>query len=142
MTAHQSNTLYFNQRGVFMKLDMIGLTVKNMERALAFYELLGLHCVYGDASSHYTEIGNEAIRISLNTEALSEMVMNQTFQKDSVKCELAFLCDSQAALDLQIETLRKHDIAIIKEPFLAPWGQYYAVVSDFDGHMISLFIHQ
>lgn len=123
-----------------MKLDMLGLTVKDMKRALEFYELIGLNCVFGDENSQYTEVGNESIRISLNSEDMIQELTNASSDKAIVKCELAFLCESKEEVDTQIKKLKAKGVTIIQEPFDAPWGQYYAMVSDYDGHHISFFV--
>lgn len=125
-----------------MKLDMIGLNVHDMKKTVGFYELIGLNVTYGTYTDDYVEIGNESIRISLNSKEMLGNLKGENIANTPDKCELAFLCDNKDEVDYKIEILRNNDIEILLEPFDAPWGQYYAMVKDLDGYIISFFVNK
>lgn len=124
-----------------MKLDMIGVVVENMGKAIDFYELLGLKVIEGDRQSAYVELDNEGVRISLNTKDMITGVFGFSPNPIGEKIELAFLCDSKEEINKLVEKVKIHGYDIVKEPWLAPWGQYYALVRDADNNIISLFVN-
>lgn len=125
-----------------MRLDMVGIVVEDMEKAIKFYDLLGLRVIEGDKKSPYVELENEGVRISLNTKDMITGVFGFAPTSTSEKIELAFLCESKEEINKLVEKLKNHGYDIVKEPWSAPWGQYYALVRDEDKNVISLFINE
>lgn len=125
-----------------MKLDMIGIVTKDMKQAINFYKLLDFEVIFGDETTDYVELNNEGVRISLNTKSMITGVFG--FEPTSLgdKVELAFLCENQTEVIDKVTILKQANYEIVKEPWLAPWGQYYALVRDFDGNIISLFVNE
>lgn len=97
-----------------IKLDMIGIVVEDMKRALDFYRLLGLSIPEAMDGEAHVEIDDGGVR-------------------------LAFLCDSRDELDARYEAIVGNGYASHREPWDAFWGQRYAIVIDPDGNLISLF---
>lgn len=122
-----------------MKLDMVGLIVQDMQKALDFYRLLGLMPSVGTAEDAYMELENEGVRISLNRLDMMKDVLGFEPEFIGDKVELAFVAESKEAVDQLFQAIKDHGYNVVKEPWEAPWGQYYALVRDADQNIISLF---
>lgn len=124
-----------------MKLDMVGIITQDMKASQAFYECLGFQVQeqYGD---NYLELDNDGVRISLNSVAMLESVYGHQPKLSGERIELAFLCDSKAAIHDTCHKLIEAGYTIYREPWSAPWGQYYALVCDPDGNILSLFVNE
>ncbi|MEG0254742.1 MAG: VOC family protein [Vagococcus sp.] len=125
-----------------MKLDMIGIIVKDMKRAITFYQMLGLNVIFGDEKADYVELNNASVRLSLNTKQMITTVLGFEPKTTGDKIELAFLCENKEEVNSRVESLRNANVEVLKEPWSAPWGQYYALVRDYDGNIISLFVEE
>lgn len=94
-----------------MKLDMIGIITKDMEKSIEFYALLGF-IANGATTEEYVELAHEGIRISLNTSKMIAGIYGYEPQTIGDKIELAFLCDSVADVDeivmLAMRLLKNH----------------------------------
>lgn len=121
-----------------MQLDMVGIIVKSMEQAILFYERLGFD-VLGEKNADYVEANNEGMRISLNTKKMIEGIYGYPPKNEGDKIELAFLCDSPREIDQLCKKMKSFGYEIFKEPWQAFWGQYYAIIKDPDGNLLSLF---
>lgn len=122
-----------------MKLDMVGVIVRDMEKAIRFYQQLGFNVSVGNKKEPYVELDHEGVRISLNKIELIEDVYGFKPEKSGDKVELAFLMESPAEIDALIEKMKAAGDYIVREPWQAPWGQYYAILKDEDENMLSLF---
>ncbi|EOH92975.1 glyoxylase [Enterococcus haemoperoxidus ATCC BAA-382] len=121
-----------------MKLDMVGIIVESMEQAILFYERLGFE-VLGEKKADYVEVDNKGMRISLNTKKMIEGIYGYPPKSEGDKIELAFLCDSPREIDQLCEKMKGFGYDIFREPWQAFWGQYYAIIKDPDGNLLSLF---
>lgn len=123
-----------------MKLGMVGIIVKDMSKAITFYEVLGLHVckMYGN---DYAELSNDGICISLNTQAMVEGVYGFEPQITGQRIELAFECLTNESLDQTCQQLLSKGYTLFKAPWHAYWGQYYAIVLDPDENLISLYVN-
>lgn len=121
-----------------MKLDMVGIVVADINQALKFYEIIGLKAV-GVQMDTYVEIGNDSLRISLNSIEMIAGIYGYTPSLVGDRIELAFLCETNEELEDLVSKVRVAGFEVFKEPWNAPWGQYYSIVKDVDGNMISLF---
>lgn len=124
-----------------MKLDMVGIIVDSMEQAILFYERLGFE-VLGEKEAEYVELNNQGIRISLNTKKMIEGIYGYPPKSEGDKIELAFLCDSAAEIDQRCATMKDYGYEIFRAPWQAFWGQYYAIIKDPDGNLLSLFSNE
>lgn len=125
------------------QIDMIGIVVKNMEKALDFYRALGVHIPQGaEKEDHVDVVTANGYRIAWDTEELTRS-LNPGWtrpQSGATGCiALAFLCDSPADVDTTFRRLVGLGYRPIKEPYDAFWGQRYANVLDPDGNVIDLF---
>ena len=92
--------------------------------------------------SAYVELQNEGVRISLNTKEMITGVLGFEPENRGDKIELAFLCDSKTEVDEMTGKIRDKGYTVLKEPWSAPWGQYYSLVRDVDNNIISLFVNE
>jgi catechol 2,3-dioxygenase-like lactoylglutathione lyase family enzyme len=124
-----------------MKLDMVGIIVESMEEAVLFYERLGFQAL-GEKEADYVELAHEGIRISLNTKKMIEGIYGYPPKSAGDKIELAFLCASPEEINQICEKMKQFGYEIFKEPWHAFWGQYYAIIKDADGNLLSLFCNE
>lgn len=124
-----------------MKLDMVGIIVESMEQSILFYERLGFNAI-GEKEAEYVELEHEGIRISLNTKKMIAGIYGYPPKSEGDKIELAFLCDSPKEIDQLCEKMQQFGYELFKEPWHAFWGQYYAIIKDVDGNLLSLFCNE
>ncbi|TCI78099.1 glyoxalase [Exiguobacterium sp. SH0S1] len=122
-----------------IKLDMVGIVVEDMKRALDFYRLLGLSIPVSMNGEAHVEVDEGGVRLAFDTVEVEESVYGEWKPASGHRVELAFLCDSREALDTLFEAIFKQGYVIHREPWDAFWGQRYAIVVDPDGNLISLF---
>ncbi len=80
--------------------DMIGITVRDMAAALAFYRLLGLDIPADSAGEPYVEvITPNGYRISWNSQEMVKGIDPNWVEPTGHRMGLAFKCDSPAAVD-------------------------------------------
>lgn len=123
-----------------MKLDMVGIIVADMAAAIKFYEALGFQTV-GEREAPYVELNNESLRISLNTKEMIEGIYGYLPESTGDKIELAFLCETTVEVDQICQRMVDAGYELFKAPWQAFWGQYYAIIRDLDGNLISLFVN-
>lgn len=124
-----------------MKLDMVGIIVEDMEASIKFYECINL-TVADRFSDDYVELKHDGVRISLNTKTMIETVYGFKPSITGERIELAFLFESTEEVDALVDKVKAAGYKVLKEPFDAPWGQYYALLEDVDGNVISLFYNR
>lgn len=123
------------------RLDMIGIIVEDMGRALAFYRRLGLDVpAEADSQPHVETTLPGGIRLAWDSEEVARSI-DPTWQRASGGhvMSLAFLLDSPADVDRLYQELTEAGYVGHKEPWDAFWGQRYAVVDDPDGNPVDLF---
>ena len=119
--------------------DMVGISVADIPRAIAFYRLLGLDFPETAAGEPYVEVKCNGYRISLNAHALEKELMPGWEAPRGQRVGLAFLCDSPKEVDLTYAKIIAAGHTSVKEPWDAFWGQRYALVEDPDGAHVSIF---
>lgn len=122
-----------------MKLDMIGIIVKDMEKSLDFYRTLGFEFPVTANQEDYVEINQGGIRLSFNTEKMVTPIFGKQEEPKGQRVELAFLCESSDELNQLHEKAIAKGYKSVKEPWDAFWGQRYCILEDCDGNLISLF---
>lgn len=122
----------------------LGIVVEDMERALAFYRLLGLEFVDGAESEGHVETTLPGgIRLMFDTAAVMAG-FDPSFDAAAGRGRVApaFECESPAAVDAAHLAVTAAGYASHLAPFDAPWGQRYATVIDADGTHVDLFAPQ
>jgi catechol 2,3-dioxygenase-like lactoylglutathione lyase family enzyme len=122
-----------------LKLDMVGIVVKDMKRALDFYRALGFDIPEADNGQMHVEIKHEGVRIAFDTIDVARDVYGSWEEPSGHRIELAYLCESAGALDELYRTVVARGYEGRREPWDAFWGQRYAILADPDGNLISLF---
>ncbi len=120
--------------------DMIGIVVRDMAKALAFYRLLGLDVPDVPDSEPYAEvITPNGYRISWNTLDMTKGLDPDYVEPVGYRMALAFKCDSPAEVDAVYAKIVAAGYTGHKAPYDAFWGQRYATVIDPDGNPVDLF---
>ncbi|WP_312111070.1 VOC family protein [Brevibacillus reuszeri] len=123
-----------------VKLDMVGIVVADMKKALDFYRLLGLEIPESANEDHHVEVAGDGVRLAFDTIEIAKSVYGGWEAASGHRIELAFACDDADSLNELYAKLTAHGYEGHKEPWDAVWGQRYAIVKDPDGNLISLFV--
>jgi catechol 2,3-dioxygenase-like lactoylglutathione lyase family enzyme len=123
------------------RLDMLGLVVRDMAAALAFYRRLGLEIPDGaESEAHVEATLPGGLRVAWDTvEVMQSFDPGWTPPTGGAAFSIAFLVDSPAEVDSLYAELTGAGYAGHLEPWDAFWGQRYAVVKDPDGNDVALF---
>ncbi len=123
------------------KLDLVGIIVRDMPAALAFYRLLGWEIpAEMDQEGHVEHVLPNGLRIAWDThEIIRSFDPEWQPATGSHRIGLAFLCDNPDAVDTLFHRLTGMGYHAYKAPFDALWGQRYAQIEDPDGNVIDLF---
>jgi predicted lactoylglutathione lyase len=122
------------------RFEALGVVVRDMACAVAFYRLLGLEFREGAESEGHAEASVAGVRFMLDTE---ETI--RSFDPDwrppsgGHRVAPAFRCDSPAEVDEMYRQLLDAGGSRQKEPWDADWGMRYAEVKDPDGNVVDLF---
>jgi uncharacterized glyoxalase superfamily protein PhnB len=123
------------------QLNVVGIVVQDMSRALAFYRLLGL-AVPTEASSepHVEYQVMDGLKLAWDTvETVRSFDPEWTPPSGSPRVGLAFQLGSPDEVDALYRTLTEAGFEGHKEPWDAFWGQRYALVHDPDGNSVDLY---
>jgi uncharacterized glyoxalase superfamily protein PhnB len=124
-----------------VRLDLIGLVVEDMARALAFYRKLGFDLPpEADAEAHVEAVLPGGLRIAWDTvETVRSFDPGWSAPSGGHRVALAFACDDAAGVDATYRALVEAGYDGHKDPWDAFWGQRYAIVLDPDGNSVDLF---
>jgi uncharacterized glyoxalase superfamily protein PhnB len=122
-----------------VQIDMIGIVVKDMKKALAFYRMLDLPIPDGKENEDHVEVHSNGYRIAWDTEELIRGMYPDWIVPVGQRISLAFKCDSPQAVNELHQKLIDAGYKSHMAPMDAFWGQRYAVVDDPDGNHIDLF---
>ena len=124
-----------------LKLDMIGVVVSDMAQTLAFYRALGLVFPEGsDDEGHVETTLPGGLRLAFDQEdVIRSFDAGWIAPEGSARLELAFRCESPAAVDATWTDLTGKGFTGHKAPWDAVWGQRYAILHDPAGTSVSLF---
>ena len=121
-------------------IDMIGIVVKDMETALAFYRLLGFEFPDGaEQEGHVEVITPNGYRIAWDTEELIKSFDPDWKAPSGSRIGLAFKCNNPGEVDRLYKQFVDRGYRSKKEPWDAFWGQRYSTILDPDGNAIDLF---
>jgi uncharacterized glyoxalase superfamily protein PhnB len=123
-----------------LNLDAIGIVVKDMQAALAFYRKLGVAIEpNGHNEDHVEAVLPNGVRLMWDTVQLAKQFDPHWEEPKGQRMSLAFLCDSAQDVDQMFSTLTGAGYQAKLEPFDAFWGQRYASVYDPDGNGVEFF---
>ncbi|MEK4563888.1 VOC family protein [Alkalihalobacillus sp. FSL R5-0424] len=122
-----------------IKLDMVGIVVKDMKRALDFYRTLGFEIASEMDNQAHVEVNQDGVRLAFDTVEVATSVYGSWEEPTGHRIELAFVCEDADEVNRTHHSLIEKGYQSQKEPWDAFWGQRYAIVLDPDGNQISLF---
>jgi catechol 2,3-dioxygenase-like lactoylglutathione lyase family enzyme len=125
------------------RLDVIGVIVSDLQRAVDFYSRLGVRFpeqIDPMGHGHVEAPLPGGLRFTLDAEE-SIRSFNPSWSPASGghRVAAAFLCASPAEVDRVYRELVELGAGGYKEPWDAFWGQRYAQVLDPDGNVVDLF---
>jgi len=124
------------------KLDLMGMIVRDMPAALAFYRQLGWDIPADmDTEGHVEYVLPNGLRVAWDTyDVIRSFAPDwQPPPTGTHRIGMAFLCDTPADVDAVYNRLTDMGYHGHKAPFDAFWGQRYAQVADPDGNVVDLF---
>ena len=125
------------------RLDVVGIIVSDLHRAIEFYRRLGLQFPdeldpMGHGRVEATLPGG--MRFTLDTEeSIRSFDPGWSRPSGGQRVSVAFRCDSPAEVDRLYREATNSGGLAHKGPWDAFWGQRYAQVRDPDGAVIDLF---
>lgn len=123
-----------------VQIDMIGIVVTDMVRALPFYRLLGLAIPEGAEKEDHVELTTpNGYRIAWDSEAMIRGIDPDWVEPQGHRIALAFKCDSPFDVDMLYKQITDAGYTGYHAPWDAFWGQRYATVNDPDGNQIDIF---
>jgi uncharacterized glyoxalase superfamily protein PhnB len=124
-------------------LDVIGVVVSDMQKAIDFYQRLGLEFPEDpdpEGHGHVEAILSGGLRFTLDTEeSIRSFDPGWSPPSGGQRMAIAFRCESAQDVDGVYRELVEAGAESRKEPWDAFWGQRYAQVKDPDGNVIDLF---
>ncbi|WP_456279254.1 VOC family protein [Bacillus sp. AK128] len=125
-----------------IKLDMVGIVVKDMKQSLEFYRTLGFNIPIEANEEQHVEVNQDGVRLAFDTEEIARGVYGTgSFEKEPTghRVELAFKCSTANEVNELCALIVEKGYKLHREPWDAFWGQRYAIVVDPDENLISLF---
>lgn len=122
-----------------VRVDMVGLVVKNMAASIRFYRELGLPIPDPDEGGYHEITLDGGIRLSFNTEELMREIDPEWVAPVGQRIALAFRCETPDAVNDLFAELVAAGYQGHRAPWDAFWGQRYAQVLDPDGMLVDLF---
>jgi catechol 2,3-dioxygenase-like lactoylglutathione lyase family enzyme len=125
------------------RLDVIGVIVSDLGRAVEFYRRLGLRFptpIDPMGHGHVEAPLPGGLRFTLDAEeSIRSFDPSWSPPDRGHRVAAAFLCESPEEVDRIHAELAELGAGSYKEPWDAFWGQRYAQVLDPDGNVIDLF---
>jgi catechol 2,3-dioxygenase-like lactoylglutathione lyase family enzyme len=125
------------------RLDVIGVIVSDIDKAIAFYQRLGLRFPEDpdpEGHGHVEATLPEGLRFTLDTEeSIRSFDPGWSPPSGGYRIAVAFRCDSPRDVDRLYGELVRAGAESHKEPWDAFWGQRYAQMEDPDGNVVDLF---
>jgi uncharacterized glyoxalase superfamily protein PhnB len=125
------------------ELDVIGVIVSDLERAIAFYRRLGLAFPEDpdpEGHGHAETTLRGGLRFTLDSErSIRSFDPTWTPPSGGHRMAVAFRCESPDDVDRLYRELVDTGVTSHRAPWDAFWHQRYAQVKDPDGNVVDLF---
>ena len=125
------------------ELDVVGVIVSDLDRAVEFYRRLGLRFpeeVDPMGHGHIEASLPGGLRFTLDTEeSIRSFDQEWSPPAGGHRVAVAFRCDSPEDVDRVYRELTEMGARESKEPWDAFWGQRYAQLRDPEGNVVDLF---
>lgn len=129
--------------GSMPRLDVVGVIVSDLHRAIEFYRHLGLQFPENPdpmGHGHVEATPDGGLRFTLDTEeSIQSFDPGWSPPSGGHRVAVAFRCDSPQAVDRLYQELLQAGGSTHREPWDAFWGQRYAQLRDPDGAIVDLF---
>ena len=123
-----------------VRMDAIGMVVRDLEASLRFYRRLGIEIPEGQEGEDHVEATLACgCRLMWDKVELVRSFDPGWVEPVGQRIGLAFRCDSPAEVDAKYAELTGLGYPGHHEPWDAFWGQRYAVILDPDGNKVDLF---
>jgi uncharacterized glyoxalase superfamily protein PhnB len=124
-----------------VSLDAIGIAVEDIERARAFYALLGLDVPADEQGFGHVEVTLAGgLRLMFDThETMKSFDSSWSWKIGSTNASLAFAFETPDEVDAKHDELVAAGATSHLAPWDAFWGMRYAVLRDPDGNELSLY---
>ena len=117
----------------------VGIVVRDMAAALAFYRALGLDIADGEEHSPHVELDLAGYHMGFTTEDLTRKGNPDWVEPVGQRVTLAFKLDEPAEVDALYARMTAAGYAGLKAPWDAFWGQRYAFLQDPDRNRVDVF---
>ncbi len=117
--------------------DAIGIVSADLQRSIAFYNLLGIE--FPQEDGHIEAAMPNGTRLMLDGEDVIRSFRPDWTLETGNQLALAFACASPADVDATYQRVVEAGFEGDKEPWDAFWGHRYAQLRDPDGVQIDLF---
>lgn len=123
-----------------MKLNAVGITSQDMKETLKFYTLLGFtFAENAENEGHVEPVTREgSARLMIDSVEIARSVYGHD-PKPGNTAAFALEFESAKEIDSIVKQVQESNFTVIKAPWKAPWGQYYAVIQDPDGYIVDLY---
>jgi catechol 2,3-dioxygenase-like lactoylglutathione lyase family enzyme len=119
------------------ELYMVGLTVSDMDRSIAFYRRLGIALPESGYNPHHIEAKmNGGLTFFLDDRPVHRGDPAEAAEKGTYRVLLEFYLDSPAAVEAQYNELIGLGYHSYRAPFVTSFGMVFALVDDPDGNTI------
>jgi uncharacterized glyoxalase superfamily protein PhnB len=126
-----------------MKLNAVGVSSKNIPKAIEFYTILGLKFPELKSDEDHIESITEAggTKLMIDTVNMITSILGEE-PKPSNHSTFAIQYDTPEEIDAIVKQLEEAGFTIVKQPWDAFWGQHYAIVADPEGYMVDLYVNR
>jgi catechol 2,3-dioxygenase-like lactoylglutathione lyase family enzyme len=123
-----------------LRLDLVGIVVRDMRTSLQFYRRLGLDIPEGAEDEQHAEATTSSgLRVAWDAaELIRQIDPEWTDPSGGHRVTLAFLCPDPAGVDAKYGELAALGFGH-RDSWDAFWGQRYASVMDPDRNQVDLF---
>ncbi|MBC7798407.1 MAG: VOC family protein, partial [Pyrinomonadaceae bacterium] len=123
-----------------IQLDTVGIIVKDMGKALAFYRTLGLAIPEGNEGEPNVEFtDSNGLTLGFLTEEMAHQADAKRQKHVGQSMNLQFKCDSPDKVNAVHAKLIAAGYEDYQEPWDAFWGQRFARIKDADGNIVNIF---
>jgi predicted enzyme related to lactoylglutathione lyase len=120
-----------------MEIAAVAVSATDLGRAVAFYELLGLHFPPVEPQDEHVEAPGP-VRLMIDSASLLEQ-LNGEPPRPGTASAFAVQAGSPSEVDEAVARVAAAGHTVVHPPFDAPWGQRYATVADPDGYRVDVF---
>lgn len=123
-----------------MKLNAVGVTSRDIKKTIDFYTILGFSFeTDAQTQSHVEPLTSEgSARLMIDSIDIATQVYGHK-PKPANTAAFALEYDKSEEIDVICNKVQASGFTVMKEPWHAPWGQYYAVLKDPDGYIVDLY---